>query len=96
MSEFFLNAVSQRNQDPSILIKQFTNSLKEIPSSTCVCTYTYMNMDIRGSMSASPKEKEVQGTICSVSSLKIRKEKKTDKFMKKNKECNEKAHLPMT
>lgn len=58
-----------------------------------------MNMDISGSMSASPKEKEVQGTICSVSSLKIRKEKKkkkTDKFMKKNKECNEKAHLPMT
>lgn len=58
-----------------------------------------MNMDISGSMSASPKEKEVQGTICSVSSLKIRKEKKKkkpDKFMKENKECNEKAHLPMT
>lgn len=56
-----------------------------------------MNMDICGSMSASSKEKEVQGTICAVSSLKIREEK-TDKFMKKNKinSIIEKAHLPMT
>lgn len=63
----------------------------------CLYTHTYMNMDICGSMSASSKEKEVQGTICAVSSLKIREEK-TDKFMKKNKinSIIEKAHLPMT
>lgn len=71
-----INITLRNNQNPSVPFKQFTNTQKEIPSGICVYTHTtHMNMDVCGCISASPKEK-VQGTICAVSSLKIRKKKK--------------------